>query len=161
MNTRDLNNTKESFNLVKALRGWRKERNITSVTRETYVKQVIEELFELYDLSKKQIDVDTKIVYDMWFKDYEDTEVQDEVIIDGAKDIVVFSENFIEANGYNSNKVSEEVFKEISCRKQDPKQKKEWKISGAKGKWQKDLKQPKEELYEADFSKCKLNEDNY
>jgi len=158
MNINDTNKTKENFDLTTALRSWRKERNITSVTRETYVKQIIEELFELYDLPKKQIDIDTKTVYDMWFKDYEDTEVQDEVIIDGAKDIGVFSENFIEANGYNSHKVSEEVFKEISCRKQDPKQKKEWKSSGVKGKWQKDLKQPKEELYEADFSNCRLIE---
>ena len=148
----------EDFNLAKALRPWRKERNIKNITRGTYVKQVLEELLELYGLPKEKIDKDTEAIYNNWFADIESNEVTIDVLLDGAEDIIVFSDNFIEDKGYDSNKVANEVFKEISCRKQDPKQEEEWDLYGVSGKWQKWREQPKEELYKADFSSCLLED---
>ena len=147
---------KKKFNLTEALRGWRKDRNITNIDRETYVKQIIEELFELYGLEKEAIDKNTKQLFDSWFKQLECREVGVETLIDGAQDIVVFSDNFIELNGYDSDKVSEEVFLEINSREQDPTQKTDWEKNGASGKWKKNPLQNPETLYKADFDKCKL-----
>lgn len=149
----------KDFSLTKSLRGWRKERNIKSITRETYVKQVLEELFELYGLQKEQVKTNTQALYDTWFLHLASREVSVDILLDGAEDNRTFSTNFIELLGYDEIKVSEEVFKEINSRKQDPKQKELWdKGQGLEQKWQKDQNQPKETLYEADFSNCKLNE---
>lgn len=149
----------EEFNLTKALRGWRKERNIKSITRETYVKQILEELLELYGLEKEQVKQNTKALYDTWFLHLESRKVSIDTLLDGSQDINVFSTNFIELLGYDQIKVSEQVFKEIDSREQDPKQKALWENGqGLDQKWQKDKNQDKETLYEADFSNCKLKE---
>lgn len=149
----------EEFNLAKALRDWRSERNITTIDRATYVKQVIEEIFELYLTDKKAIDKNTESLYNTWFLHLESLPEDKERLVDSAIDQIVFGTNFVELNGYDCNKASEEVYKEISSRKQDLRQKIEWETKGASGKWQKDKQQDKETLYQADFSKCKLKSD--
>ena len=68
--------------------------------------------------------------------------------------------NTITAMGYDFNKCMEEVLKEISSRRQDPKQQEDWEKHGVpKGaKWQKDREQCSETLYKADFSNCLLKD---
>jgi hypothetical protein len=61
--------------------------------------------------------------------------------------------------GYSFDCVMEETLLEIESRLQDPKQKELWdnhpELAG-KTKWQKWKEQPKETLYKADYSKCKV-----
>lgn len=73
--------------------------------------------------------------------------------VDAMADIIVFAYGEIAKYGYDGDKVMNEVIKEISSR------------SGAYNpttkKWQKD-KSPEAQLkwYTADFTDCKINEDN-
>jgi len=152
----------EKFILTDSLREWRKERNINNISRETYVKQVLEELLELYLTDKKAIDKNTLALYDSWFKHLEGNMLSVDSFIDVTQDIQVFSVNASEILGYDNNKCNEEVFKHISCRKQDPQQKAEWDTFGSKGqKWQKWREQPLNELYEPNYEVCKLNSNEY
>lgn len=146
----------EEFNLTKALRDWRSERNITTIDRATYVKQVIEEIFELFLTDKKAIDKNTEALYNTWFLHLERNEISEEDFVDVLQDIQVFSINANELLGYDNVKSNNEVYKHISCRKQDPKQKSDWEKNGSQGKWQKDKEQPKDELYEPKYKDCKF-----
>ena len=84
-------------------------------------------------------------------------------IIDALCDIVVFSINEIEARGYEFEQCMLETIKEISSRKQDPKQKERWanddKLKRLQ-KWKKFKEQDKKTLYKADYSKCKIKGKN-
>jgi len=64
------------------------------------------------------------------------------------------SKNAVTALGYNFNKCMQETVKEISSRKQDPKQAKEWAKNGVDGKWQKDKRQ--KNTYKADYDVCRI-----
>ena len=66
--------------------------------------------------------------------------------------------DMVENLGYDFNNCMIETIKEISSRQQDPEQKKRWDNGDYKvgEKWQKWKEQPKETLYKADYSKCKL-----
>ena len=61
----------------------------------------------------------------------------------------------IDYMGYDYLKCLDETIKEISSRKQDPNQKRDWELNGVSGKWQKDLNQDKSTLYKADYNSCK------
>ena len=149
----------QEFNLTKSLRDWRKERNINSITRATYVKQIIEELFELYLTDKKAIDTNTLALYNTWFLHLERNEIDNDTFVDTLQDIQVFSTNATELLGFDNLKSNEEVFKEINSREQCPKQKLEWEKRGNNGeKWQKNKEQLEETLYKANFENCLLED---
>lgn len=146
-------------NYFQKLRQWREERNLPSISREVYVKQILEELFELYALDKDDIKEFTEMCYSEWFEMDKDKVVSDSILIDSAEDIKVFSSNFVELLGYDTEKCGLEVIKEISAREQCPKQKAKWEEQGNQGeKWQKNPDQDADTLYQADFSKCKLKD---
>lgn len=155
-NKEEAQKTQEEFNLTKALRDWRSERNIITIDRATYVKQVIEEIFELYLDDKKAIDKNTEVLYNTWFLHLERNELKEEDFVDVLQDIQVFSINANELLGYDNIQSSNEVYKHISCRKQDPKQKADWEKNGSQGKWQKDKEQSEDELYEPNYRDCKF-----
>jgi len=71
-------------------------------------------------------------------------------------EIITFSCVITENMGYNYKECMLETIKEISSRKQDATQKKEWEQNGVSGKWQKDKSQDKRTLYKADYEKCKI-----
>lgn len=58
--------------------------------------------------------------------------------------------------GYDFEKCMLETIKEISSRRQDPKQFSDWVENGASGKWLKDKNQDPDTLYKADYERCKL-----
>jgi hypothetical protein len=58
--------------------------------------------------------------------------------------------------GFYFEKCMLETIKEISSRRQDPKQFAEWAENGANGKWIKDKNQDPSTLYKADYESCKL-----
>jgi len=87
-------------------------------------------------------------------------------MVDALNDIIVIAIGEIRKAGYNPECTLNEVVKEISSRKQDPAQKHRWERLFKKQpgeKWLKDKNQDPESLYKADFSRCKIgnnNEDN-
>lgn len=58
--------------------------------------------------------------------------------------------------GYDFEKCMLETIKEISSRRQDPKQFADWVENGASGKWLKNQNQDPDTLYKADYESCKL-----
>lgn len=63
--------------------------------------------------------------------------------------------------GYDPYKSMIETIKEISSRKQDPKQAAEWESGKKEGKWMKDKNQDPSTLYKADYNSCKIDNLNY
>lgn len=61
----------------------------------------------------------------------------------------------LEDKGYNPQLALLETIKEISSRRQDPKQAEQWSLHGASGKWRKDKNQPKETLYQANYDNAR------
>lgn len=78
--------------------------------------------------------------------------------IDAIGDIIVLSVNEMELEGYNVDLVMKQILKEISSRRQDPDQWKQWFSDGPSGKWLKDKNQDPSTLYTADFSTCKMKQ---
>lgn len=141
-------------NLTENLKQWRKDRNITKADYLVFVGNILEELLEpLY--SKETIN-DIKDEFMTTWINGDDSMPYTLDIIDAIQDIQVFCINETELMGYDNIKCNDEVFQEINSREQDPIQKIEWKLSGAKGKWQKFISQNEKTLYKADYSKCKL-----
>ena len=146
--------------LTENLKEWRKDRNITNANYYNFVGNILEELLEpLYDgankeWSKKAIKEDKESILRNYFV-YDITPSED-AIIDAIQDIQVFCVNETELMGYDNIKCNDEVFKHINCRKQDPIQYIEWKEKGAYGKWQKDKNQDPKEIYEPNYTSCKL-----
>ena len=81
-------------------------------------------------------------------------------MVDALNDLRTVAIGEIRKMGYDPILTLNETVKEISSRKQDPKQKQAWKQYGIlKGdKWQKDVNQCSETIYKADFSLCKLKD---
>ena len=126
-----------------------------------YATNVVEELLEmLTNMESNEARMFAKATVSRWIDIHEiETEKLNEVkIIDSIADIMVYSTDAIMKQGYCVDCVLTEVGKEINSRRQDPEQAKRWVEEGPKQgeKWQKDLNQPQEEKYQADFSKCKL-----
>ena len=145
---------KNDKNLTENLREWRKDRNITKADYLTFVGNVLEELLEpLY--TKRAVKNYKDEIFEIYFKQCSTKHLEID-ILDAIQDIQVFCINETELMGYNNIKCNNEVFKHINCRKQDPKQKEEWIKNGAAGKWQKDQKQSKDEIYEPNYEGCKL-----
>ena len=144
--------------LTENLKEWRKDRNITKADYLTFVGSILEELMEPL-WAKNAIEVNKQEILDNYFraasKVQEDT-LYKEDIIDAIQDIQVFCINETELMGYDNIKCNDEVFKHINCRKQDPIQYIEWKEKGACGKWQKDKNQDPKEIYEPNYTSCKL-----
>lgn len=71
--------------------------------------------------------------------------------------IVAICDELVTAKRYDFKKVLNEKILTINSRLQDPKQKKDWILNGASGKWQKsELKKHKLLWYKPNYSKCKL-----
>lgn len=152
-------NIKFSFNkepkgIYKLLAKWRKERNITNSDYRLYFQNIIEELLEPLGYSKEEIKLLKIEIYNKYFP--KDCALREDLVVDTICDIKVFSINELGTMKYNGKKCMKETIKEISSRDQDPFQKDIWNKNGASGKWQKWQEQPKETLYVADYSKCKL-----
>ena len=141
-------------NLTENLRQWRADRNITKADYLTFVENILEELMECIH-SKDMIPKFKKQIMNDYFNKDIVTVINREVV-DILQDIQVFCINETELMGFDNIKCGAEVFKHISCRKQDPLQKEQWKKFGAYGKWLKDPNQDPSELYEPDYEKCKL-----
>lgn len=142
-------------NLTENLKQWRKARNITKADYLTFVGNILEELLEPIYEKLAVDDIKTKIL-NQYFSYTDEFEWNELDIIDAIQDIQVFCINETELMGYDNLKCNDEVFKHINCRKQDPTQKEQWGKFGAYGKWEKDKKQPKEEIYNPNYKECKL-----
>ena len=94
---------------------------------------------------------------DEMFEALEDGDIDE--FLDGANDCIVVLAGGITKHGYNPHETLLETIKEISSRKQDPKQKERWanddKLKRLQ-KWKKFKEQDKKTLYKADYSKCKI-----
>ncbi|MGL5752282.1 MAG: hypothetical protein ACRCXT_17235 [Paraclostridium sp.] len=141
--------------LTENLKVWRKERNISKADYLVFVGNILEELLEPIYEKVAVDDIKTKIL-NQYFSYTDEFEWNKNDIIDAIQDIQVFCINETELMGYDNIKCNNEVFKEINSRKQDPEQAIAWAVIGAIGKWQKMKDQPKETLYVANYSKCKL-----
>ena len=140
-------------NLTLRLMDWREDRNITNSNTKEFVSNILEELLEIYYADKEMIKACKNDIMSDYFCLPELNEIN---TIDAIQDIQVFCINETELMGYDNLKCNNEVFKHINCRKQDPIQKEQWEKFGAYGKWEKDKKQPKEEIYEPNYEVCKL-----
>lgn len=147
------NYNKQPKGIYKLLAKWRKERNITKPNYYIYCSNIIEELLE--PLYEKEVikEIQTEIVDKYFIVDYN---VDENKIVDTICDIKVFSINELGTMKYNGKKCMKETIKEISSRVQDPLQKEDWAKNGANGKWLKWQEQPKDTLYVANYSKCKI-----
>jgi len=139
---------------------WRKERRLDQVkqTRAQILTNVMEEVFEAmgyYEDSRKYAE---EFIHEHQKRklDWSKKIVSDSLFIDSLGDIKVFITNGIEQYGYNAEKVDDEIYKEISSRKQCPLQVSEW-ARGEFGdnKWRKDNNQDPVTLYKADIEGCK------
>lgn len=146
------------MNNTENLRKWRKDRNITQPNAKAYIENILEELLEIVYEDKKEIKYYQNEIMDKYFFEELFKNISEERILDAIQDNRVFSENETELMGYDADKTLSEVIKEVSSRKQDPNQFIEWQQTKPFGKWKKDINQPKETLYKADFSICKLND---
>lgn len=146
------------MNNTENLRKWRKDRNITEPNPKAYIANILEELLEIVYEDKKEIKYYQNEIMDKYFFEELFKNISEERILDAIQDNRVFSENETELMGYDADKTLNEVIKEVSSRKQDPDQFIEWQQTKPFGKWKKDINQPKETLYKADFSICKLND---
>jgi len=117
---------------VDGLRQWRKNRNSVAL-QDSFIPAIQEELQEYSD---------AKTEHDK---------------IDALADILVFTANEIELEGYNVDLVMKQVVKHISSRMQDHAQASEWLKNGPSGKWQKWKSQPADSLYEPDYTICRLS----
>jgi hypothetical protein len=117
---------------VDGLRQWRKNRNSVAL-QDSFIPAIQEELQEYSD---------AKTEHDK---------------IDALADILVFTANEIELEGYNVDLVMKQVVKHISSRMQDHVQASEWLKNGPSGKWQKWQSQPSDSLYEPDYTICRLS----
>lgn len=139
------------------LRNWRKQRNISQPKHRVLFANVLEELLEpLYH--KDEIPAMVKEIMDLYYPEDYPNMLSTVEILDSLTDIRVFAENETENMGYDSELCMSEVIKEISSRKQCPEQEERWDIGEKEvgEKWQKWKEQPKETLYMADFSFCKI-----
>jgi hypothetical protein len=117
---------------IDGLRQWRKNRNSVAL-QDSFIPAIQEELQEYSD---------AKTEHDK---------------IDALADILVFTANEIELEGYNVDLVMKQVVKHISSRMQDHVQASEWLKNGPSGKWQKWQSQPSDSLYEPDYTICRLS----
>lgn len=145
------------MNNTENLRKWRKDRNITEPNIKAYIENILEELLEIVYEDKQDIKFCQQSIMQTYFNDYLN-DINENDLIDAIQDIRVFSENETELMGYDADKTLNEVIKEVSSRKQDPDQFIEWQQNKPFGKWKKWSKQPKETLYKANFSICKLQD---
>ena len=83
-------------------------------------------------------------------------EVDDQ--LDALLDIIVIAAGEITKLGYNPELSLKQVVKHIASRRQDPDQAAEWQAGNREPgeKWLKDKSQPQSEIYQPDFSTCKL-----
>lgn len=145
---------KQPKGIYKLLAKWRKERNITNPDYRVYFQNIIEELFEPLGYSKEEISIIKIDIYNRYYPN--ELVLNENLVVDTICDIKVFSINELGTMKYNGKKCMKETIKEISSREQEPQQKEEWSKNGANGKWLKWQEQPKDTLYAADYSKCKL-----
>lgn len=147
------------MNNTENLRKWRKDRNITEPNAKAYIENVLEELLEIVYEDKKDIKINQEAIMDICFnKRLDNNMLSKENLLDSIQDIRVLSINETELMGYDADKTLNEVIKEVSSRKQDPDQFIEWQQTKPFGKWKKWSEQPKETLYKANFSICKLQD---
>lgn len=147
------------MNNTENLRKWRKDRNITEPNAKAYIANILEELLEIVYEDKELIKTNQKAIMEIFFnKRLDNPMLSKENLLDAIQDIRVFSENETELMGYDADKTLNEVIKEVSSRKQDPDQFIEWQQTKPFGKWKKWSEQPKETLYKANFSICKLQD---
>jgi hypothetical protein len=134
------------------LKRWREDRHITGYDHYIQVGNIVEETLELMytpnSVAIKQLQRDI-------MEHFVDDTTNEEKI-DAYCDLIVFSINAIELLGYDAKMAMKETIKEISSRKQNPAQQIIWfKYGYDNTKWMKWKEQPKEELYKANYGKCK------
>lgn len=139
--------------LTKSLKDWRACRNITNYDTKFFIENILEELLEIYYADKEMIKACKNDIMSDYFCLPELNETN---TLDAIQDIQVFCINETELMGYNNLKCNNEVFKHISCRKQDPNQFLDWKEKGAYGKWKKWSEQPQDEIYQPNYEECRL-----
>jgi hypothetical protein len=159
-----MNNKGNSMTIYDKLAEWRKERRLDQVkqTKEQILTNIMEEVYEaigLGDASRQEAEWFVNYWLNGYVRDLKNfklEDVSDEQFIDALGDIKVFITNGIEQYGYNAEMVDEEIYKEISSRKQCPIQAEEWaKGEFGDNKWRKDKKQNPKTLYKANIAGCK------
>ena len=149
------------MNVINGIKDWATERQIDKMEfkPEVEIVNILEELFEMTGVDSQIARGNAEFIYEREFLPNQ-KKVSKEDLCDALNDVIVFSTTAIMKLGYNPELTLNEVLKEISSRKQDPKQKEEWELNGIPdgAKWQKDLSQDKSTLYKADFSKCLLKD---
>jgi len=137
------------------LKRWREERHITGYDHYIQVSNIVEETLELM-YTPKSVAIE-QLQRDIMEHFVDDTTNEEK--IDAYCDLIVFSINAIELLGYDAKMAMKETIKEISSRKQNPAQQIIWLKWGYDNtKWEKDKNQPVEELYKANYFKCKRKE---
>jgi hypothetical protein len=134
------------------LKQWREDRHITGYDHYIQVSNIVEETLELM-YTPKSVAIE-QLQRDIMEHFVDDTTNEEK--IDAYCDLIVFSINAIELLGYDAKMAMKETIKEISSRKQNPAQQIIWfKYGYDNTKWMKWKEQPKEELYKANYGKCK------
>ena len=169
--------------ILKSLELWRGERGLMQLYNEDIFKhKIYEELSEIFkaksendiegiidglcDIIVFAINEDDRIQSDNdflngWFEadktsqkyDFRSLEILSIARVN-IPFIIFISFDLIEIYGHDAIECLKETIKEISSRKQDPKQKRDWEFNGVSGKWQKDINQDPKTLYKANYSKC-------
>lgn len=139
---------------IEKLRVWRSDRKLSKPNTKLFIENILEELLEIHYTDKKKIDYIKNDIMERYFYGNPLSEID---TIDSINDIVIFSINETETMGYDADLTLSETILEIDSRKQDPIQKEMWdKWGDDNTKWKKWSEQPKETLYKADYSRCKL-----
>jgi|GEM_PF-6017703 len=137
------------------LKRWREDRHISNYDHYIQVSNIVEETLELM-YTPKSVAIE-QLQRDIMEHFVDDTTNEEK--IDAYCDLIVFSINAIELLGYDAKMAMKETIKEISSRKQNPAQQIIWNLWGWDAtKWEKWKEQPTEELYKANYSKCKRKE---
>lgn len=170
--------------IFKKLQQWREDRNIRESTENDYKANMFEELSKYYrakddneridalcdmaiftinhaELNNVDIDIDFDLEIEPINEDLDFETIEKQTLysmfvdfhLEGAIFDVAF---FLFRHGYDFEKCMLETIKEISSRRQDPKQFCDWVENGASGKWLKNQNQDPETLYKADYEMCKL-----
>jgi len=141
--------------LFNDLKRWREDRHISNYNHFVQVGNIVEETLELMYPPRSALIEELQREMMRHFVDWTTNEEK----IDAYCDLIVFSINAIELLGYDAKVAMKETIKEISSRKQNPAQQTIWLKWGYDNtKWEKWKEQPKEELYKANYFKCKRSD---
>ena len=154
------------MNSIKKIESWLEERNLPAMGFDPWqsLYNHLEELFEGLSIDSAQSKV-LATKYQSLFKDeweaHGSPETTEDAVVDSRCDKIVFAIDDLMKLGYSPELSLSETHREINSRVQDPAQARLWEDHGGPiGKWQKWIGQDPTTLYKADYSQCKLVEED-